>query len=114
MFTGVTTTTNAGDVLLVKLDANGAIEWQKMYEATTNDYPYAMETTSDGGYAIAGISSNFSVSNNGFLIKIDGSGNVLWHKTYQYISSGFLTSIQETPDGGFIAAGGAWCCHYVA
>lgn len=43
-----------GDAWLVKLDAEGKIQWQKCYGGTDEDGARAIQQTSDGGYIMAG------------------------------------------------------------
>jgi len=44
----------AGDVYLVKLDANGNLQWTKTIGGEKTDRGFSLIQTSDGGYAIAG------------------------------------------------------------
>lgn len=75
------------DFWVVKLDANGNIQWQKCYGGTRWDAAYGIEQTLDGGYIVVGESNstNGDVSGNHggydyWVIKINSSGNLLWQK----------------------------------
>jgi len=62
------------------------------------------QTSDDEGYIVAGaINSQPSSSSNFYVARIDKSGLILWD--YQATDGGYATSVMETQDGGFIAAG---------
>ena len=94
------------DVYLVKTDANGNQIWQKTYGGTNNDFGEAVVQTSDGGFAIAGITESFGAgARDVYLVKTDASGNLVWQKTYGGTSYDYGGSVVQTSDGGFIIAG---------
>jgi len=81
------TSSNDGDVTgnngnfdcwAVKLDAQGATEWQRTYGGSSNDGCWAVVVTLDGGYVLAGYTNSTDgdvTSNNGaadlWAVKID-------------------------------------------
>ncbi len=94
------------DPWVLKLDAKGAVEWQRYYSSIYYGEASAVRQTSDGGYVIAGGTYSFGAgSEDGWILKLDANGNVLWQNTYGGTTTDFLTSIQLTSDGGYIAAG---------
>ncbi len=54
------------DAWIVKLSNNGTFQWQKSLGGTDNDFANSIQSTTDGGYIVAGQAT----SNNG-----DVSGN---------------------------------------
>ncbi len=63
------------DVILVKTDANGNIEWRKTYGGTDTERAYAMVQTIDGGYMIVGETWSFGTSHGDvYLVKTDVEG----------------------------------------
>jgi len=110
---GYTTSFGAGsyDFWLIKTDANGNVEWNQTYGGAHMESAYALVETSDGGYALAGV-TNIRICHSDadfWLIKTDAYGNMLWNKTY---SKGVdcAHSVVETSDGGYALAGftGFW------
>jgi len=94
------------DAWVLKLDANGNVEWQKTYGGTNTDYATSVQRTADGGYIVAGAAGSSGIGGYGaWLLKLDATGNVTWQRTYGGIGVGYATSVQTTADGGYIAAG---------
>ncbi len=58
-----------GDSWLVKTDAAGNMQWNKTYGGTGIDYGYSVVQTSDGGYAMSGLTNSFGAGgNDGWLV----------------------------------------------
>ncbi|HET7153314.1 MAG TPA: T9SS C-terminal target domain-containing protein [Candidatus Kapabacteria bacterium] len=105
------------DYWLFKIDASGAIQWQKSYGGNADDILHSVQQTKDGGYIIAGEShSDFlnafgaKVNHGGedyWIIKTDSTGTIQWQKLYGGTNDDLATSIQQTRDGGYIITGGS-------
>jgi hypothetical protein len=101
---------------LLKLDARGNIVWQKGYGGVNGTYGHTSEqggaaATSDGGYVLAGQSNVFQQAVNGWILRTDGSGNIVWQKSYSGLTSdagNVFNGIIQTSDGGFAATGDSW------
>jgi len=105
---GYTKSFGAGedDVYVVKLDANGNLQWTKTIGGTEIDWGHSLIQTSDGGYAIAGYTESFGAGKaDVYLVKLDANGNLQWTKTIggENIYSG--SSLIQTSDGGYAIAG---------
>jgi hypothetical protein len=75
---GVTISFGAGeaDVYVVKLDASGDLQWTKTIGGPEGDYGNSLIQTSDGGYAIAGVTSSFGAGDEDvYVVKLDKNGN---------------------------------------
>jgi ribosomal protein S11 len=95
-----------GDILLIKTDANGNIQWAKTYGGTDYDWASSVQQTSDGGYIVAGHTTSLGAGyDDAFLVKTDASGNIIWAKTYGGTGDDKARSVQQTSDGGYIVAG---------
>ena len=102
------------DFYIVKTDAQGNLEWQKIIGGNALDYlPYIKQTT-DGGYIIGGTSAsnisgqktqNSKGSADYWILKLDALGNIVWQKTIGGSSPDVLASIEQTTDGGYILGG---------
>jgi hypothetical protein len=106
---GMTRSFGAGsyDVWVLKLDGSGNVQWQKTYGGTNDDWAHAIVPTSDGGYVVAGKTNSFGAGSNDFwVLKLDGSGNVVWQKTYGGTYGDWAHAIAPTSDGGYVVAGG--------
>ncbi len=96
----------AGDIFLIKTDANGNLQWAKTYGGTNYDTASSVQQTSDGGYIVAGTTRSFGAGGSDFfLIKTDVNGNIQWAKTYGGTNYDTASSVQQTSDGGYIVAG---------
>ncbi len=107
---GVTNSFGAGsaDVYVVKLDGAGNLQWTKTIGGAGNDVGYSIIQTSDGGYAIAGITGSFGAGGSDFyVVKLDSAGNLQWTRTIGGTSNEWEVplSIIQTSDGGYAIAG---------
>ncbi len=66
----------SGDAWVVKTDATGQMEWNRVYDGSLYDQAWSVCKTSDAGYAIA-CETNSTTTNNVdvWLIKTDSNGN---------------------------------------
>lgn len=113
---GDVSTTNHGlnDYWIVKLNATGAISWNKLLGGTGNEYATGIQQTADGGYIVAGYSSssangNVTGVNHGlkdyWIVKLDAAGNISWNKLLGGNNDEVAYSILQTTDGGYVVAG---------
>ena len=93
------------DEWVVKLEANGTIQWQRAYGGNGYDMAHSIQQTSDGGYIVAGESSSFGSSTEVWVLKLDGNGGITWQNLYGGSGDDVAYSIQQTSDGGYIVAG---------
>ncbi len=100
------------DLWVVKTDNNGAIIWKKNYGGTNYDYGNCVIETDDNGYIIVGYSgsNDGDVSGNhgafdGWIIKIDSSGTLLWQRCLGGTKDDMFYSIGKTGSNGYIVAG---------
>jgi hypothetical protein len=86
-------TFNAG--WAVKLDADGEIEWQRVFDQGGNFFGYFALESPLGGYLIGG-----TVSDAGLLIRLDAEGAVTWARYYDAGSNNdYLVGASAYPDG---------------
>jgi len=94
------------DIYVVKLDANGNLQWTKTIGGESDDWGFSLIQTSDGGYAIAGITQSFGAREpDVYVVKLDATGNLQWTKTIGGPEHGRGLSLIQTSDGGYAIAG---------
>lgn len=104
------------DAWVLKLDANGNKLWSKVYGGLFDERFNSIASTSDGGYVLSGYTSSpdgeipaaNSHSWDGFIMKIDGTGNKIWSSSFDGTEDDILYSVVALPDGGFVAAGSTY------
>ena len=108
------TNRGAGDLWVVKLDAAGAVQWQKLLGGSGDDIAYSVQATSDGGYVLLGESSSSASgdvtgTNHGgydfWVVKLDAAGTVQWEKLLGGTGYDSGRSVQQTSDGGYVLLG---------
>ncbi len=108
-FTNTFGLNNSRDVYVVKLDANGNIQWTRTVGGVNNEYGYSIIQTTDGGYAIAGWTHSFGVGlYDVYVVKLDASGNIQWTRTVGGSNTEEGLAIIQTTDGGYAIAGFTW------
>ncbi|MDY9925444.1 hypothetical protein [Methanosarcina sp.] len=96
---------NSDDIWLIKTDEYGKEQWNKTFGGPMDDIGISISMTSDNGYVLTGRyndSSSFVIDGSAFILKTDGEGNQKWIKEFTNCT---LYSVQQTSDGGYIAAG---------
>jgi len=108
ILTGRTTSFGAGgfDIWVLKLDASGAIQWQKSYGGHDDDEAHSIRQTTDGGYAVAGFTRSFGAGKSDvWVLKLDGTGAVEWQATVGGPEEEECWSVLATSDGGWVVTG---------
>ena len=108
----VTLNNGKGDVWVVKISNTGILQWQKSYGGSDSDYAHEILQTSDGGYIITANTNSKDInvtghhgSDDGWVLKIDSYGTLIWQKCLGSSSYDDVKDIQITSDGGLIVAG---------
>jgi hypothetical protein len=80
--------------------------WWRTYGGADDDWGSEVQPTADGGYVIAGQTWSFGAGENDvYLVKIDSQGDTLWTRTHGGAGIDEGNSVQQTTDGGYVAAG---------
>ncbi|MGH2667480.1 T9SS type A sorting domain-containing protein [Flavobacterium sp.] len=102
------------DYWVVKLDNKGKIQWQQTIGGSYTDELKSVVPTKDGGYILGGYSNSpasgeKTADNIGtgdyWIVKLDKSGTIQWQKTIGGDQDDNLTTLIQTKDGGYMAAG---------
>ncbi|MCW3464825.1 immunoglobulin domain-containing protein [Chitinophaga nivalis] len=103
----------AEDVWIIKVNADGVIQWDKTYGGSLSDKAAKILQTADGGYLIAGTTASSDQDVTGgnkglddfWVIKTDSLGKKQWDKTYGGSSFDVLTALLPLSDGGYLLGG---------
>ena len=96
------------DVLIVKVTNYGDTLWVQRYGVNQYERGYSVTTTNDSGLIVAGSTrpaSTLDYWDNPWFMKTDAAGNTQWIKTFNWPYVDVARSIQQTPDGGYLAVG---------
>ena len=111
------TTDLSWNFLIVKLDFDGGVLWQRTYGGNMDDRLWAIIPTSDGGFLAGGYS--FSSANGDksqpsrgdmdvWVMKLDAQGQLLWEKAWGGLYRDELFAILEIPGGGYLLGCNSW------
>ncbi|RRQ49941.1 hypothetical protein DZC72_04980 [Maribacter algicola] len=100
------------DFWLVKLDNTGTMEWERSFGGTGIEISYDIDNTLDGGYVVVG--NTFSTDgditaskgeSDFWLVKVDGSGNLIWERTFGGSRFDAAQAVVSSKDGGYYVVG---------
>ncbi len=95
---------NAAEVF--KLDLEGYLEWDKMYGGNGWNHVRSIQQTKDGGYVVVGKTQSGGFEMKAWVFKLDTNGEIEWENRWgKENMDKEANSIQQTSDGGYIAAG---------
>ena len=105
-------------VYVVKVSPQGHFEWENAYPGSGSNNAYSIIRTRDGNYCVAGYVCDtgfaelsglaikkIATGTDGFVLKIDGSGEPLWLKYYGGNDGDYLYDIAEASDGSLVCVG---------
>ena len=100
---------SAGDALVLKLGANGGLDWAKSYGLSGSHAlcANAIDAWSnlDGSHVFTGWSQENGNNGNILVMKIRGNGDIDWQKTFGGPFGEYGYAVAQTPEGDFVAAG---------
>lgn len=102
--TNINETTNE-NVYMAKLDASGNVVWENNYGGQYDDNASSIVKTSDG-YILVGTTLSYNVGNSDiYVLKVDNSGNEIWHKNFGGDQGDNGSRIIKTQDGNYAIIG---------
>lgn len=96
---------NGVDALACKVDTNGNQLWYKSFGDYKNQSFRYIEQTSDSGYIACGFTSDFSNSNDFYVMKLDAQGNQSWVGNYGGSFNDVSYMIRQIASGNFVVIG---------
>jgi hypothetical protein len=106
--------TDGDAVWLIRTDASGNHQWNQTYDEPGSDIARDLIEYSEGGFALAGYSSQeASLSRgphkltfyDGLLIRTDATGTMLWNRSYGGSEDDRYHDLMETSSGDLLTAG---------
>jgi len=92
-------------VLVLKVDSQGEIAWQKTYQLSEEDFLQYIQKVSSGGYLAVGYTWN-GTDYDLWVLRLDNQGNLLWQKRYGGLEWDFGYSVQEIAGNRFLVNAG--------
>ena len=112
---GFGTTNGLVDFWIVKTELDGNIIWEKSYGGSLFDKCFDGIETSDGGFILVGQTQSIdgdvngnnggAYTGDGWIVKIDANGNLMWSRNYGTADEDKLESIIKTSDGNYVVSG---------
>jgi hypothetical protein len=94
------------DVYLLKLDADGDTLWTHTCGGSEPDWGADVCETADGCYLVAGSYGSHSSNSDGYLLKTDTGGGVVWEQYYGNDGNAdWGIGVHATPDSGAVLVG---------
>lgn len=97
------------DIWVLKLDRKGKVQWKKALGGSGHEYASRILQHKDGTFLISGSADskdgdvrNYNGNQNGWLVKLNATGNIIWQKLFGGTVRENITSIALTTDGGYI------------
>lgn len=93
-------------VILMKLNLEGTIEWEKTYDGNKSDIANDILQTMDGHYLMLSSTSSFGGEDlDVMLTKVDQNGEIVWDKLYGGDSSDQGKKVLERSNGDIVILG---------
>jgi len=94
------------DVLVLRLDTNGNVKWQKTYGGSSDDDAYSVAIAPNGDIIVVGRTWSFGAGEDDvWVLRLDENGNVEWQKTYGGSDEEEAYAVAVAPNGDIIVAG---------
>ncbi len=98
-----TSTIDSTYAIIARMDSSMQVQWCKRYTLLARDDFRCIEPLSDGNFLVGGTGrQEFSAFYGATLYKIDGSGNVIWHKLYSNVYDDAALGVFEQPDNTIV------------
>lgn len=96
-----------GDVLMIRTDSTGNIMWTRKWDLANDEQVFSVLATPDSGFLLAGFTfGGTTLSRDGFILKTDAAGNLLWVKRVDHNgASNTFHSISPARNGQYVYSG---------
>ncbi len=106
---GYTNSSGAGgyDGLLVKINGDGVLEWQRTFGGSEWDFLYSVVDDQTGGFMLVGETfSSGSGGSDAWVLKLNDTGELIWERTYGGEGMDDGRCIRLVSTGGAVICGG--------
>jgi hypothetical protein len=103
------------DCWIVKLTANGVIDWQRSFGGSSEDQAHSIREAPDGRFIVSGFTKSVDGDLSGYrgntdsldawLIGLSSTGDIEWQQRFGGTSQEWFSQTLATQDSGFIAIG---------
>lgn len=103
------------DFWILKLAADGSLEWQKSYGGLNGDLGSDIALTADGGYVVTGFVGSHNTGNvtghselayfDAWVLKLTSTGELEWQKTVGGTGYEYAWAVIVANSGGYVVAG---------
>lgn len=93
------------DLILLKLDQNGNVLWEKRFGGSYEDCGYSVIEVSGGGFLATGSSWSADDGWDVYLVRTDDAGNLLWESRFGGIMDQHGWDLVEDFQGHFVISG---------
>jgi hypothetical protein len=98
-------TSSITNKMVCKFSYNGTLQWIKQLADTNYSAALYVNTTADGNLIICGETEPNQNNKNGFVLKMDTAGTIIWNTTINLLNNQYLKYCEETAQGAIIACG---------
>ncbi len=96
------------NISISKLNYSGTLLWTKQLgDPMYYNAALFINKTNDGNFIICGETEPELNNKDGFISKIDTSGNIIWNKQFMLLQNQYLKYCEQTSTGDIIACGAA-------
>ena len=103
------------DGYVIKTNNQGTVQWTHRYGFSTGtryDRIQGVREVYGGGYILSGYAQVSATRTDGFLMRLNATGNTVWTKNYNASAptnvAVFPTAVKQTSDYGYIVVGGGY------
>jgi hypothetical protein len=94
------------DLLLIKINTEGDTLWTKTHGGSSHDWGWSIKPAPGEGYYCFGSTQSYGAGSfDAYLLKVDNTGNEIWHKTYGGPEYDYGNSMDIASDGSLYLLG---------
>lgn len=96
------------DMILLRIDSNGELIWNRHYGGPNDEEAYALAETPDGGFLLGGGTKSYGGSSfyfNAYVVKTDAIGDTIWTRMWASDIDDVIYGISFTESGDYLLTG---------